>query len=258
MSQNKELFSLIIQGRLNETSISNIKKYLEHFDKIVISYWDNDNEAVLDKIQDISNIIFVKNSYSEVKESWYNRQNIMRQCITTLRGLQKTNTKYVIKSRSDEYFNGLDLFKNTIIANPDKITTTNLFFLENSDAAFHPSDHFFGGERDWLIQAYSYMYDMLSKNKYPLGLLPKQFPLPCSDYELLFGNAEAVLAFNILRSKNIPFNLSRAKEIMKQTFNVINIKDLEPLRWTSNAYGIYANGNSEPKDLIPFYSPDPL
>lgn len=247
---NKD-FTLVIQGALNKVSISNIDNYLKYVDKIIISYWDNDDESLLAPILGNEKIQLVKNDPTQIAGKLYNQQNVGYQCISSLRGLQYVTTEFSIKSRADESFEDLSKFTQSILDNPNDITTTNLFFLPDSVTKFHPSDHLLGGDTKTLIQIYSYMYDLIAKDKFSLYNLG-QFPLPCSDYEIILGNAETIMAFCLCKTKGMLFDSSESKFITNDLFKIINIKDLAPVKWTSNAYGYKSVSDLDIDKLIPF------
>jgi hypothetical protein len=68
---NREDFSLIIQGPLNETSLSNIDNYLKYVNKIIVSYWNgcdkNIENLFIEKYKD-ENVEFIKNSIPNIEK----------------------------------------------------------------------------------------------------------------------------------------------------------------------------------------------
>jgi hypothetical protein len=123
--------SFIIQGLPNPEILKIQHIILLLFGKIVVSTWDKYN------LSDINNYIKQKKIY--------NVQNIYYQMYTTYKGLEKTNTPFAIKIRSDEIYSDWEYFISEMKNHPNKITCNNIFFRKNS-ILLHSSDHILGGD----------------------------------------------------------------------------------------------------------------
>jgi hypothetical protein len=145
-------FSIIIQGPLNDISLSNLE-YYKIIGNVIISYWDSDDESLLNKY-DLSEVVLVKNYYKKEFIRFFNNQNVYFQVYTTFNGLKKVNTKYVIKTRSDNKFEDLEPFIKLIYDNPDKFNCSNLHFRPIGYLPFHVSDILIGGETKLILKTF--------------------------------------------------------------------------------------------------------
>ena len=137
--------SIIIQGPLNEISLKNIPAY-KKYGKVIVSCWDGYDEKLLKYIDD--DVYFVSKKLPNIDH--YNCSNIYYQASSTYSGLEKAETKFSIKVRSDESYSNLDVFVKTINENPERMITGDIFFWSDY-VCFHISDHAIGGKTKNLL-----------------------------------------------------------------------------------------------------------
>ena len=137
--------SIIIQGPLNEISLKNIPVY-KKYGKVIVSCWSGYDEKLLKYIDD--DVVFVCND--PIKVEHYNSHNVYYQAFTTHAGLEKSETKFSIKVRSDESYSNLDTFVKALNKNPEHIITGDIFFWDDQ-FSFHISDHAAGGKTKSLL-----------------------------------------------------------------------------------------------------------
>lgn len=134
--------TILLQGRINEEAfnlwIQNYKDY-----NVVVSIWEDED---LTKYEIPSNWIVVVNQYPLVR--FWRHANLDYQIITTLKGLNKVETNWVIKMRCDEYWSNIEKIYNKMIENPDKIISGSMYFRKWGMYKFHPSDKILGGTLD--------------------------------------------------------------------------------------------------------------
>lgn len=134
--------TILLQGRINDETfnlwLSNYKEY-----KVVVSIWEDED---LTKYQIPPNWIVVINQYPLVR--FRPEANLDYQIITTLKGLHKITTNWVIKMRCDEYWSNVEKVYEQMIKNPNKIISGSMFFRKWGMYKFHPSDKIIGGSLD--------------------------------------------------------------------------------------------------------------
>lgn len=137
--------TILLQGKINkeclELWISNHKN-----DNLVLSVWEDEN---LEPYNIPKNWIVVKNQYPLIR--FNPTANLDYQIITTLYGLYKINTKWVIKMRADEYWSNLDNIFDKMKSNSNKIVSGSMFFRKWGLYPFHCSDKILGSTVSNLI-----------------------------------------------------------------------------------------------------------
>jgi len=193
--------TILIQGPLDEISISAVQ-YYKTIGPIVISYWDNSNESLLEELKN-DTIIYTKNKLPGTKE--YKQATADMQFWSVYHGLAAVQTKFVIRTRSDEWYGNLD----PLIAKLDinKIICGNIFFKRWSNFQNHIGDHLFIGETAWLLEAYRLITHE-----------PEHFRQ--------WKYAEQILTYGLARSKNMKAELT--KDYVKSMIDVIDINELKP------------------------------
>jgi hypothetical protein len=155
----RDKITLVIQGPMHPNAMMMLKMHAENFD-IIFSTWRNGepDEEKIDSLlrnEKLTKILF--NNIESVSAK-NNDQNRFYQFYTAHKGVQLTDTEYVIKVRSDEYYTDLTAFAEKMLENPEKMVTNEIFFRnpfsnQFEDFAFHPSDHLYGCKREYLEKA---------------------------------------------------------------------------------------------------------
>ena len=160
----KDELTIVIQGPLNNTSLSNIEEYLK-FGKVVVSTWDYDNLPLVLNIPkgEESNVKFISRRATpriEWDSRWdpHARSPFPWAWQSTLTGLENADTKYVIKTRSDEKFVNLrpmiELHEQT-----DKLVWGNIWAKIWDKQPHHIGDHIFMDKTERLLKAYHKIYE---------------------------------------------------------------------------------------------------
>lgn len=219
----KNNFSIIIQGPLNENSISNIDIYKKYGEVIFVS-WAQEFEQSIQLIQKIkdNNIFLLLLPHPRFTE---NSQNIALQVNSVLSGLKIANNDYVIKLRSDEKYSNLDALIEKL-ENSNKIITSNIFFRKYRVYPWHISDHIIAGHKIKLLPIFQNCAEFCLnkrqwylKNKNILNvnrhLVAEQIITLCSIPVL--NNTEQVVLWD---------NEDYCKSFMKNNFDIINVNEL--------------------------------
>lgn len=154
--------SIIIQGPLNPISLEHIANYAK-FGKVIVSAWTTCDYNLLNRAN--GPYTFTKSQWTyERANVYYNEQNILRQTVSTLAGLDKVETQYTIKVRSDEYYSDLSEFIDKVTST-NKLVTNNVFFRKDSEFKFHPSDHVIGTRTEDLKATFTTVEKWCKKAK---------------------------------------------------------------------------------------------
>jgi hypothetical protein len=121
------------------------------FGKLIISTWQK---------YDITKV------ETDIKENKYhNNQNVYYQVYTSLNGLEKCTSEYVIKIRSDEVFVNYNDFVDAMFANPDKLVCTNVFLRASHVFPYHISDHIIGGRTSAMLSMFRTAKSLIETRK---------------------------------------------------------------------------------------------
>jgi hypothetical protein len=131
--------TILIQGRINSECLNLwIKNYKKH--NVVLSVWEDED---LSQFKIPKHWVVVVNQYPLVR--FRREANLDYQIITTLKGLSKIKTYYVIKVRADEYWSNLEIVYDRLKQNPNKIVSGSMYFRNWNLYKFHCSDKLLAG-----------------------------------------------------------------------------------------------------------------
>lgn len=182
----------------------------------------------------------------------YNQQNIARQCLSTIAGLDKVDTKYTFKHRADTYIENFDPFIETLSQYPDRYVCSNLHFRPDSTFKFHASDKFILADTNMLFNTFHKALErcqeealLLQSGIYepwyeaeklyrwvqhtdPRFTTPEQTPLIGALCLLPWGYIgvypEVILTTSWLMGKQIKIDRERSREIMKENFAIVQVE----------------------------------
>jgi hypothetical protein len=214
--------TVIIQGPLNESSLSNIPNYQKTAKNIIVSAWDTYDNNTKEYLPEDPNVLFITSDSNWV-ENWrgryYNNSNIAFQIITTLNGLDKVKTKYVIKVRSDEIYTDIGQFAETMKANKEKLITNNVLFQSDDHEKFHPSDHVIGGTTNNMLGTFEKLENYCAKyaERGTISLTGKELGV-----DGLKGiSSETLMCICFLQHKGVEINIDNSKKIMLSNFGIV-------------------------------------
>jgi len=144
-----ENITLVLQGLPNDECLNLwIKNYKDW--NVIISTWED---------VDLSSYKIPKH-WEVIKSEiplfrYYSNVNLDYQLHTTIKGLEKVKTPYVIKARLDEYWSNLDTLESKIQKNKEKIISSSMFFRKKGFAGgkykFHIGDKILAGTLDNMM-----------------------------------------------------------------------------------------------------------
>lgn len=194
----------IIQGPPNERSLNHIPTY-QKYGPVVVSCWDDD-------VPNVTGVTLTANP-KPVPVYYVNSANktFSYQIHSILNGLRVVETKYVIRTRSDEFYN-LDNLIAKYNQRDEIVLCGNIFFKPWTYYKYHMGDHLFIGRTDVLLKAYSALADDVGR----YGIMA------CAEQSSTFAILDA-------------FGDEWTREGFLRHFDVIDINQLKPFtaRWNS-------------------------
>ena len=171
MTINKKDITIIIQGPLNKTSLDKLEHYVE-FGKIIVSHWAEDSldlqQQLIEAQVKYSNISSISSSdppepydHPGLIGSVQKKDYRYHQFQSTHEALKICKTKYAIKTRSDEYWLGLEPLLEKFSQDDSKMVTSNVFCKPYYPQPYHISDHLMLAKTDLFLEG----LDMIAINK---------------------------------------------------------------------------------------------
>lgn len=145
----QDTYTLVIQGPIRKSTAEILQKYKSQHKNIIFSTWSGPDLEKFKKEFDFGGILLVENKQPIPDRRTVNHHNIYFQCFNTLKGLERSKTKFSIKLRSDEYYSNLQPIFDKVT--DKKIVTNDLFFNGFDLSPFKPSDHVMGGTTENLL-----------------------------------------------------------------------------------------------------------
>ena len=226
--EHEKTVSIIIQGPLNARSIKTIPEYLK-YGQVIVSCWDDNKISLLNEHE--NDIDIVVNKYSELKNFYKNPgapAPWVYQHHTTLEGLKIARGFHSIKLRSDESYPDLDAILKQLHDNTsdpkteNKIITSNIYFRYDREIKCHPSDHIVAGITSRMRSCFSAAKNLCFR-KQNIDFAEQ---LLCKAVVETYRDPET--------KKYSSLDPSRSKEIMKNHFDIVRIRDLRNRIWTSS------------------------
>jgi hypothetical protein len=240
--------TILIQGKILKQSYDFfIKNYLDF--PVIISTWvDTDIE-----FNDLpNNFVVILSPYPDER----GEQNLNLQIVSTLAGLEKVKTKYVIKIRGDEYWSNLYYIYNLIKNKSEKIFTSPIYFRAWQFAEYHISDHIIAG----LTNNVSLMFTA-SKNNFThkrLNVSKIKEDGKFLKYHPTHSPEERITKSYLEIVEKERFEKVDGRILMKEHFEIIDISMLKPYKAKANLYGAEWDSNFIPEDNFSLSNIDKL
>ena len=219
MSIYQDKFTVLIQGPVNQSSYQNIDNYLK-YGKVVISYWNNEG-CFTKKPPKLANVSAygyplpdINKTVGALKDSTF-----YYAICSMYNGLKHVDTEYVVKTRSDEFYEDLTPFIDKFLENEENIVCGNIFVRK--DIAYHIGDHIFVCKTQTILNAVTMLKNFYEQKVDESSGVPKIIRCP---YWAIQKNscAEVILAKAILKAKKVKMNKDW-KDIFVENFYVVDI-----------------------------------
>jgi hypothetical protein len=225
-------FTILIQGKLFPETFNYIEKYKKLGFKICLSSYEP-VDLNIDQI--------VINDISEAEKLFSNKTGTTSsgkfQIYSTFNGLQEIKTKYVIKIRTDEFYN-LDKILKTFLDNDDKIVFHNLFYRPPKPqwGYYHISDKLLVAKTENLLMMFSIAHDIIS-SKRNIIYSPRCI--------------EDLLGYTFLLSRtdfNEEICYKNRDDLMNRYYDFVNFTELNPFEMKFNSVTdmIYTENTIDP------------
>jgi hypothetical protein len=240
--------TILIQGKLLQESYDFfIKNYLDC--PVIISTWvDN----TIDFTTLPSNFVVILSAYPQD----HGQQNLNLQITSTLAGLEKVKTKFVIKIRGDEHWSNMYYIYNSIREIPKKIFTSPIYFRAWQFAEYHISDHIIAGTTENLLIMFNQSKINFEENKLNIskikenGKFVKFHPTHSPEERITKSYLNAI-------EKN-RFDIVDGRILMKENFEILDLSMLKPYKAKANLYQVEWNNNFIPEENFSISNIDKL
>jgi hypothetical protein len=227
--------TIVIQGPVINTTIFALAHYSE-LANIVFSFECNNDYPSFLKHYESEEIKIKTYSHREI-ENYMNdnricyknySHNFIRQSYSSKLGTELVNTKYCIKTRSDEFYENIEYFIDQIKSDEESVFTSNIFYRKFEFMPYHPSDHIIGSTTTNMVNGYKVLWNLIQNKTIKSEKHNIHFDCVCPEQYFC-------LAFMYyLAEKN---NSYVNEETFKQYFKKINIEKLGNYRATCNHRG---------------------
>lgn len=202
---------------------------------MVVSSWsDPDFDSLLGFMRHTPGVKFILTTLPDIKKTTHCLMDstFYWAICSMYHGLKNVETEYVVKTRMDEAFSGLEPFIDPFLLDDKKMVCGNIFVQKFDRQQFHIGDHVFVAKTEVLLRATKQLKDIY-ENKIPSETWAQQGPY----------SAEQVLAFAFLKNSGIPVPLvingtapPSNREVFCNNFHVVDVNEVESftLRWNHN------------------------
>jgi hypothetical protein len=208
------MITIVIQGKIEKECYNFYVKNYKEF-PVIISTWEGTISSL--KIENIpKNFTIIENEIPEEK----GYQNFFLQLESTIAGLNKVNTEFVIKMRGDEYYSNIPHLLEKVKEFPELIHTSPVFFRAWKYYKLHISDHLIVGKTEYLKNMFVGAKN--TKLKCDKRFSPEQI----LTIEYLLSRGKNTLIGNKMNDKS--------KDVMKQYFSILELENLKDYKITAN------------------------
>jgi hypothetical protein len=217
------MITIVIQGKIERECYDfYVENYKDH--PVIISTWEN-TIAMLAINNIPKNFTIIENEIPEEK----GYQNFFLQLESTIAGLNKVNTEFVIKMRGDEYYSNIPYLLEKVKEFPELIHTSPVFFREWKLYKLHISDHIIVGKTEYVKN----MFVGAKNTKLICGT--RMSPEQILTIEYLLSRGKNTIVNNKINDKT-------DKNIMKRYFSILDLENLKDYKITANVIKkIYKN-----------------
>jgi hypothetical protein len=218
--------AFVLQGPLTFNTLLTLYKYRDRHEITVVAPVQDSTKGIAEEIIRMTDdkkyhVSFF--SYDQkILRNQDNNQNRFYQFYSTELGIRNVSKDYVIKIRNDEFYSNLDPFFNTILRNPHKIVTSDVFFRRHNYFPFHPSDHLVGGRTEVMQKTFSFAREITEDAE----VLKKHPVLEFTGIVLEGITAEQIMCLSIISTLYTKYAMIDPIEIMKDTFMIVQTERL--------------------------------
>ena len=214
-------FDLVIQGPLNQTSLSGIDDISNQFENVIVSYWSENDESLLEMVKS-KNVFFVHQPTPDLNKTVgvMKDSTFFYSISSTNKGVIECVSPFIIKMRSDELYENFDSLKSLLISDDSKFVFGNIFAKPWSHSHYHIGDHLFACGRSNLNKTYETLFDIYT------GKLDINQNLWAIHGSPAHQTAESILAKAFLKTKGVPEDIWPRRQTLLDNYNLIDIEKL--------------------------------
>ena len=154
---------LIIQGPVDGKNafLSHMDNICKQFNRVIISTWDSDDQQEWSsKLSKHDNVTIVSQELPPRPESKTGApytgitgdSTFYWACLSTYNGLLESTAEYIVKMRSDEYYENFSVLKKELRKSKNKFVFGNIFYkLLWLKRPYHLGDHVYATRKDVIL-----------------------------------------------------------------------------------------------------------
>lgn len=218
---NIEDLSIIICGKFNLASLSQIEYYKSIAKQVIISCWDTDDTTLM-KNYNLDGVNVIK---SRANPNGIGPGTLYYQVNSANAAIQKVHTKYTIKTRMDESFGDLNYLIKMIDENKNKIIFGNPHF--DYILPYHAGDHFYGCKTKTMRAAFYILKKQIEKK------FPNNDVFNCDKYVAIDRIEQYITRALLYCNGERDFSKESWKKVLLRNCDVCPIQLLGDVHYTS-------------------------
>ena len=240
--------SIIIQGPICKTTIFAIAKYSE-LAEVILSFNNDEDVPNFLKTNKNSNIKVICYRSKEtdryvdkIKTCKMNQRHASYHFYSTKLGIDLSEKKFIIKARSDEFYENMDYFIKIVKSNPKFVVTNNVFYINPNSHKCHPSDHLIGSSSVIMKRGFEILLECIESNilsKYSID----GFNVNCF-------SPEQYISVSLFNAMHELYGLALNKENFGRYFRKIRVNKLGNYKVANNESRMFFINNYNPNPAV--------
>jgi hypothetical protein len=207
--------TILIQGPLDNISLNNLE-YYNTLGKVIVSSWDWCDQSIIQSHEDKNNFekILSKQPDKDIQgldKIFHHKSSFIYQIYSIYHGLMKCTTKYIIKTRSDEFYSNLNPLIEIFLKDDRKFVSSNFTWAFGDHG--HIGDHLYIWRTELLREVFSIIFNKIKS-------IPPIQPEHCAPSI----PPECTLSYHIMKISKKEFPELENKILDR--FDLINVNEL--------------------------------
>jgi hypothetical protein len=244
-----EKIALVLQGPLTFNTLLSLYKYKDYHEITVVAPVQDSTKSIAEEIvrmtDEKENHISFFNYDAKILRDQNNSQNKFFHFYSTELGLRNVSKDFVVKVRNDEFYSNLDPFFETVLNNPQKVTTGDVFFRRHDYYPFHPSDHLVGGKTEVMLKGFATAREIAED----LEIAKNHEIFKISGIPLENITSEQIMGLSFISVIHTKYAMESPINVMKSVFEIVPTERL-------GTFNIKQNHKNEDYTTLRFFEID--
>lgn len=217
--------TIIIQGPIVDSTFFALAHYYD-IAKIVFSFMCNDQVPEFLKKFNSDRIKVATYFEHEIQRFYgnnimcldYNCNHGIRQIYSVKKALDLVDTKYCIKTRSDEFYENIDCILSKLKEEENTIVASDFLYKSFEEEPYYMSDHLYGSSTELLKNSFSILWELIENKKITFN--------ECDNFNKTFCSPQQYLAIAIMNNFANTQGLKINKDNFEKHIKKIDISEL--------------------------------